>query len=86
MNGQQHGGARATNYKQCQPRILPILNKDEAAKAAAMERLKEFGPQFAGPFEFSPQLSATATVGLLGNFGIVPVKLTSQANPPSLDS
>ena len=66
--------------------LLAGIEQDEAAKAAAMERLKEFGPQFAGPFEFSPQLLATATLGLLGNFGIVPVKLTSQANPPSSDA
>jgi hypothetical protein len=35
-----------------------------------MERLKEFGPQFEGPLEFTPKLAATATVGLMVIFGI----------------
>ena len=52
--------------------LLAGMQQDELAKATAMERLKEFGPQFEGPLEFSPELLATATVGLMANFGIVP--------------
>jgi len=50
--------------------LLAGMQQDELAKAAAMERLKEFGPQFEGPLDFSPELMATATVGLMTNFGI----------------
>src|SRR5450631_1652342 len=49
--------------------LLAGMQKDELAKATAMERLKEFGPQFAGPLDFSSELLATATVGLMVNFG-----------------
>jgi hypothetical protein len=48
------------------------MQQDEPSKAVAMERLKEFGPQFEGPLDCSPQLFATASVGLLASFGIVP--------------
>jgi hypothetical protein len=44
---------------------------DELAKATAIERLKEFGPQFEGPLECSPELLATALVGLTAHFGIL---------------
>jgi hypothetical protein len=52
--------------------LLAGMQQDELAKATAMERLKEFGPQFEGPLEFSPELLATAAVGLMANFGIAP--------------
>jgi len=52
--------------------LVAGMQQDELAKANAMERLKEFGPQFEGPLDFSPQLLATATVGLMTNFGMVP--------------
>jgi hypothetical protein len=42
------------------------------ATRASLERLKEFGPEFAGPLDFSPELPATAMVGLTMKFGIVP--------------
>jgi hypothetical protein len=51
--------------------LLAGVQHDELAKATAMERLKEFGPQFEGPLDFSPKLMATATVGLMGNFGML---------------
>jgi len=51
--------------------LLAGIQQDELAKATAIERLKEFGPQFEGPLDFSPTLLATATVGLTMNFGIV---------------
>jgi len=49
--------------------LLAGMQQDELGKATAMERLKEFGPQFEGPLEFSPELLATAMVGLTQNFG-----------------
>jgi hypothetical protein len=52
--------------------LLAGAQGDEAAKAASLERLREFGPQFACPLDFSPELLATAMVGLMTNFGIVP--------------
>jgi hypothetical protein len=52
--------------------LVAGIQQDELAKANAIERLKEFGPQFEGPLDFSPQLLATATVGLMTNFGMVP--------------
>jgi hypothetical protein len=56
------------------------MQQDEPAKAAATERLKEFGPQFEGPLDFSPQLLATAMVGLMTNFGIVPPGAASKGS------
>ena len=52
--------------------LLAGIQGDETAKAASLERLKEFGPPFAGQLDFSPELLATAMVGLTTNFGIVP--------------
>jgi hypothetical protein len=52
--------------------LLAGMQQDEPAKASAMERLKEFGPQFGAPLDFSPQLMATATMGMMANFGMVP--------------
>jgi len=48
------------------------MQHDESAKAIAMERLKEFGPQFEGPLVFSPEALSTAIVGLMANFGMLP--------------
>jgi hypothetical protein len=45
-----------------------LAHQDEQAKANAMELLKEFGPQFVGPLDFSPKLLATAMVGLMASF------------------
>jgi len=50
--------------------LLAGMEQDTPAKSAAVERLQEFGAQFAGPLDFSPELLATATVGLMANFGI----------------
>ena len=36
-----------------------------------MERLREFGPEFEGPVEFSPEFAAKAMVGLMANFGMI---------------
>jgi hypothetical protein len=36
----------------------------------AMERLKEFGPGFEGPLDFSPELVSKAMVGTMMSFGI----------------
>lgn len=51
---------------------------DESVRRTALERLKEFGPEFDIPAEPSAkvlsQFMATATVGLLANFGIVNAK------------
>jgi serine/threonine protein kinase len=52
--------------------LLAGIQQDEPAKASAIERLKEFGPQFEGPLDFSPDLLAIAKVGLMMNFGIIP--------------
>jgi hypothetical protein len=48
--------------------MVANLQSDDAAKAAAAARLKEFGPQFDGKTEFSPENLATAMVGLMLNF------------------
>jgi hypothetical protein len=37
----------------------------------AIERLREFGPQFEGPLDFSPDLAAKAIAGLMANFGMI---------------
>ena len=58
--------------------LLSGALQDEPGKAAAEERLKEFGPQFAGPVEFSPQVMATVMVGLTGTFGVLNVPATSR--------
>jgi hypothetical protein len=50
--------------------------QDEPGKAAAMDRLKEFGPQFAGPLEFSPKVWATMIVGLTASFGVLNIPPT----------
>jgi hypothetical protein len=52
--------------------LLAGLQGDEQVKAASLERLKEFGPQFAGSLDFSPELMSTAMAGLMANFGILP--------------
>ncbi len=52
--------------------LVAGMQEDATAKDASSERLKEFGPQFAGPLEFSTDLLATAMVGLTTHFGIVP--------------
>ena len=52
--------------------LLAGIEGDEPAKAASLERLKEFGPQFAGPLEFSPELMATAMTGLMTSYRMVP--------------
>lgn len=46
------------------------LLQDEPSKAAALERLREFGPQFAGPSEPPPKLWATMLAGLSANFDL----------------
>jgi hypothetical protein len=61
--------------------LLAEAQQDEVAKATAMERLKEFGPEFEGPLDFSPNLMATAMVGLMANFGIVSVPAHSHPGP-----
>jgi len=62
--------------------LVAGIQQDESAKANAIERLKEFGPQFQGPLEFSPQLMATATAGLMASFGMVP-RTPGQSDPAS---
>jgi hypothetical protein len=58
--------------------LLAGVQQDEPGKAAAMERLKEFGPQFEGPLDFSPQLLATTMVGMMANFGMVSLDAASK--------
>ncbi len=60
--------------------LLAEFEQDELAKATAMERLKEFGPQFEGPLDSSPKLLAAATVGLMANFGIA-IRAPGQKDP-----
>ena len=55
--------------------LIAGIQHDEAAQAAAAERLKEFGAQFEVPLDCTPDLLATAMVGLLANFGIVNARL-----------
>lgn len=55
--------------------FLARMDNDEVGKAAAVERLKEFGPQFEDfdsrwAMPDMPKSIATAMVGLLTNFGI----------------
>ncbi len=52
--------------------LIADMQGDAAAKETAKERLREFGAQFEGPLEFSPERYATATVGLMVNFGLMP--------------
>jgi hypothetical protein len=49
--------------------MIAGLQKDHTAKAAAIERLKEFGPQFEVSLDSSGQLIGTISVGMieLGN-------------------
>jgi hypothetical protein len=58
--------------------LLAEMQQDESAKANAMERLKEFGPQFQGPLVFSPEQVATANVGLMASFGMLPPPIASK--------
>ena len=58
--------------------LLAGAQGDEPAKAFAMERLKEFGPPFDAPLEFSANLVATATVGMMASFGIITLGLESK--------
>jgi len=51
--------------------MIAAAQNDEAAKALAMERLREFGPEFESPLEFSAELAAKAMVGLMANFGMI---------------
>ena len=51
---------------------IAAIQGDEPAKAAALERLREFGPEFAGPLDFSPEPMVTALTGLTMNFGMLP--------------
>jgi hypothetical protein len=48
--------------------MIATAQSDDAAKAAAAERLREFGAQFDGKTEYSPENLATAMVGLMLNF------------------
>lgn len=52
--------------------LTAIMLNDDATKANAEQRLKEFGPAFSAPLEFTPEVLATATLGLLMNFGMGP--------------
>jgi hypothetical protein len=52
--------------------LLADMQQDEAAQAYSMERLKEFGPQFEVPLVSSAEQVATATVGLMASFGMLP--------------
>jgi hypothetical protein len=58
-----------------------LAHQDESAKANAMERLKEFGPEFVGPLDFSPKLLATAMVGLMASFGILQLPMQGNSGP-----
>ena len=51
--------------------ILAGMQDDEKAKAASVERLKEFGPQFESQLDFSPELLANAMVRLMAHFGML---------------
>ncbi len=51
--------------------MIAAVQNDEAAKALAMERLREFGPGFEGPLEFSAEFIAKAMVGLMANLGMI---------------
>src|ERR1700722_1498763 len=51
--------------------MIAAAQNDEAAKAQAMERLREFGPEFEGPLEFSVELAGKAITGLMANFGMI---------------
>jgi hypothetical protein len=63
--------------------MIAGMQNDHTAKAAAMERLREFGAEFEGPVDFSPQLMATATVGMMLNFGIAPGAVKAPGNSES---
>ncbi len=52
--------------------LIADLQQDKAAKAASVARLKEFGPEFDSPLDFSPRLWSIVTLGLAVNFGIIP--------------
>jgi hypothetical protein len=58
--------------------IWMSAGKDESVRRISAERLREFGPEFEVPTELSAkavsQFVATATVGLLANFGILNTK------------
>jgi hypothetical protein len=59
--------------------IIAGMQQDASAMAAAMERLKEFGPQFGGSLILTPQSGrflATAKVGMLTYFGMLPADRT----------
>ena len=46
------------------------MQGDEPAKAAAMERLKEFGPEWETAIDSSPEVMAKAMVGTLAYFRV----------------
>jgi hypothetical protein len=66
--------------------LIAGVHQDAAAKAAAVERLKEFGPQFDGKTDMSPEAFASATVGLLLNFGILAQGTGSGSTTPATGS
>jgi hypothetical protein len=61
--------------------VAGALN-DEAGKAAAIQRLNEFGPQFAGKGEFSAETLTEAVMGLLASYGMLNPRAAA-APPPA---
>ena len=54
--------------------LIAIMQGDEPAKAAAMERLKEFGPEWETAIDSSPEVMAKAMVGTLAYFRVCPLE------------
>jgi hypothetical protein len=50
--------------------LLAEMQGDGPGKAASLDRLKEFGPDFEGPLDFSQERLVAALAGLMVNFGI----------------
>lgn len=60
--------------------VAGALN-DEAGKAAAIHRLNEFGPQFAGKGEFSAETLTEAVMALLGSYGMLNPQAAGMQKP-----
>jgi hypothetical protein len=63
--------------------LLAGTQQDAAAKTEAINRLNEFGTQFAGKGEFSPENLAEATVGLYAAYGMLNGQAAASRPPGS---
>jgi hypothetical protein len=60
--------------------LIALIQGDEPAIAAAMERLKEFGPEWETAIDSSPEVMSKAMVGTIAHFRVFPLESPPKKN------